>query len=438
MALALLGCGLLFLITGHVGTINFFLLGISMVALLYSTGSNIFRSTSTGTENSYLLSSGSIAMDLFESCTVALAGVMTIGILVMTRFGWAGVLLPLVIFSAGLIACILVLILIIVYRQQDLGKIMGKAISFYTLFLIVFSLIAVMYLLPGEQFKVILALGAGLALALLLFLPLSWDIPSIFKQNGNLHRNRDFVAIYIPVLFLALLLSYYGVGFYGVSIIGLAVLLFTGMAVFIQSFAQIKLLAAGLAVGNDSSGGGDECYEEIINYFSITALVFAAVILFLVFTQVAQIQKIGLNNGLVLAGLVIGSVLPYLFTSWINNGSRVEQGDNGNGDYGDNDDNNDNAKLEGEALQQESGGIKNQEYYVCRESLLVLLAAVAIPLLTGFLLGKQVLAALLIGSSGAGILLVVVRAENYEPDLSILIKFLLIVSLAIAAPLLAV
>ena len=70
------------------------------------------------------------------------------------------------------------------------------------------------------------------------------------------------------------------------------------------------------------------------------------------------------------------------------------------------------------------------------ENLCWLLVTAAIPLLTGFLLGKQVLTALLIGTTIAGICLVMLRTKNYEPHLSILIKFLLILSLSIAAPLL--
>ncbi|HBQ25740.1 MAG TPA: hypothetical protein DD791_05050 [Syntrophomonas sp.] len=436
MAVVLLGCGLLFWAIGNPRTINLFLLGISMAALLYSTGSSIFRSTITSNEASYLLLSGSTTVDLFESCAVALAGAMTIGALGMVHFGFAGVILPLIIFSVGLIICIFALIYIIIYRRQGMEKVMGRTIFLYTLFLILVSLIVVRYLLPGEQLKVFLAVVLGLGSALLLFLPLVVSIPSIFKQDdSNAFWTRYYLVICIPVLLLSFLLSYHSAGFYGVSITGLAILLYAGIAVFIQSFAKIKFFATGLTAGvmdeNDAPDENEDGYKETVaTSFSVAATTFAAFILLLAFIQVARVQEICIiTNGLVLLGLAIGGVLPYLFTSWVNNSA--QQGSDDNSGFDNNDD-----KLEEEAVKQDSEVTKDYNIYTYRESLLVLLAAAAIPLLTGFLLGKQVLAALIIGTSIAGILLVIVRAKNYEPHLSILIKFLLILSLSIAAPLL--
>ena len=435
MALILLGCGLLFLAKGNPTTINLFLLGISMVALLYSTGSSIFSSTINKMETSYLLPAGAIAIDLFESCAVALVGAITVGTLGMARFGFSGVLLPLLTFSGGLIACILALILVIIYRQQGLEKITGKAIILYTLFLIVFSLIVIRYFLPGEQLKVFLTVVLGSSSALLLFVPPGFGISSIFNTNdSNDFWNRYYPVVCIPVLLLVLFLSYRSAGLYGVSITGLVILVFAGIAVFIQSFTQIKFLSAGLTAVDmdktDNPGEKDHDYNETaVTNFSIASTAFVAIILLLIFIQVARVEEIcTITNWLVLVGLIIGGVLPYLFTSWVDSSARVQQGTDDNGDSEDG--------LEREMEIQESQIIKDYSIYTCRESLLVLLAATAIPLLTGFLLGKQVLVALLIGTSIAGISLVIVRAKNYEAHLSILLKFLLILSLSIAAPLL--
>jgi len=177
-------------------------------------------------------------------------------------------------------------------------------------------------------------------------------------------------------------------------------------------------------------GEKDHDYNETAaTNFSIASTAFVAIILLLIFIQVTGVEeKVIINNWLVLVGLIIGGVLPYLFTSWVDSSARVQQDtdDNGGSDDG----------LEREMEVPESQITKDNNIYACRESLLVLLVAAAIPLLTGFLLGKQVLTALLIGTTIAGILLVMLRTKNYEPHLSILIKFLLILSLSIAAPLL--
>lgn len=435
MALILLGCGLLFLAKGNPTTINLFLLGVSMVALLHSTGSSIFNSTINKMETSYLLPAGAIAIDLFESGAVALVGAITMGTLGMARFGLGGVLLPLLIFSGGLIACILVLMLVVIYRQQGLEKTTGKAIILYTLFLIIFSLIVTMYLLPGEQLKVFLTVVIGSGSALLLFVLPGSGIVTIFNTNDSIDFwNRYYPVICIPVLLLVLFLSYRSAGLYGVSITGLTILVFAGIAVFIQSFTQIKFLSTGLTARDmDKTDNLDEkadnYNETATTTFSISSMAFVTIILLLAFIQVAGVEeKVIINNGLVLVGLIIGGVLPYLFTSWVDSSARVQQ------DTADNDGADDG--LEREMEIPESQITKDYNIYACRESLLVLLAAAAIPLLTGFLLGKQVLTALLIGTTIAGILLVMLRTKNYEPHLSILIKFLLILSLSIAAPLL--
>ena len=70
------------------------------------------------------------------------------------------------------------------------------------------------------------------------------------------------------------------------------------------------------------------------------------------------------------------------------------------------------------------------------ESLLVLVMATAIPLLMGLLLGKQALTALLIGALVSAALLATLRVRQYPgiANLNLLLKFLLIVSLALVIP----
>lgn len=454
MSLVLLGCGLLFLAVGTPGALSLFVLGVCLPAMCYAVATEFFTLSCEHKAPepeagliSALLFPATTTLDLYASCTSALAGAMSIGALGMVQYGYGGVLLPLVVFAAALLALMGILLIIITRRNQGWLQTTAILAGLFTLFIVLFTLAAIKYLLPGEQLRVFLAVAAGSGAGLILFLPLCLELPLFFsKSHRDTSWKRYHLLISAPVLLLALAFSYYISGFYGVSMAALTVLLFTGMAVFIQMFERIQNHSLGLIDGiraeNEKPAELEKAYAEIAavrdssgkptGYFHIGAMALAAFTLLLTFIQVARVKEMPVQSGMVLLGLVIGGILPYLFAAWMagEDQNRAEE-------MHLQDDENPEDEMTGE--EQTNFTLPEYRYGDFRESLLVLVLAAAIPLLTGFLLGKQTLAALLVGTVVSGILLAILRVRDYSntANLNILIKFLLIISLAIAAPLLA-
>jgi K(+)-stimulated pyrophosphate-energized sodium pump len=449
MALVMLGCSLAFFGSGNAG-VALFLLGLSLIIMLYAVGSSIFSVlfNKLAERDAFLLTrlpvmerlpgifqSGSTTLDLFESCTIALAGAMTIGALGMKSYGFGGLLLPLSVFAAAVLACMAALLAIIVFRNQDQFKVIGRTLILYTLFLVLFSLLEVKYLLPREQIRIFLSIAAGLGTAIFLLLPLGLEFPPFFKNDDSQSAwDKYHRLIATPAALLALLFSYYIAGLYGVSITTLAVLMFAGIVAFARSLEGIQEFTGHIATSIDETEETTaEADTEIaatidnstkaLNYYSIIAMAFAALTLLMTWVQVARVGKIEIFNGLVLISLLIGGALPFLFRGWIGESQMPA------------DVNDDQEDSEDEIISAEdarSSLLENGIDYISKKSLLVVLVAAAIPLLTGYLLGKPALVAMLTGAGIAGILLIISKANMGSgiAYLNVVVKFMFVISLA--------
>jgi K(+)-stimulated pyrophosphate-energized sodium pump len=449
-----LGCSLLFFCVGTPMALGFFVLGVALPALFYAVAGNFLipaiktetrvsealrpEADSTADPILALLHSGTTVLDLCSSCTAALAGTMIIGALGMAQYGFGGVLLPLLIFAAAVPAYMIILLLIIILRNWGWLKATAVSLSLFALFMLGAALAAIKFLLPGEQMKIFLSFGAGWAAALILLLPWYFTPPGFFNKTRSYH-----MLISIPVLLLALALAYYTSGFYGIAIAVLAVILFTGIAVFMQTLNPMRDYSRGLIDGttmeNEEPADSEKVYQEIAagrdhydkpgSCFNICSAVLAAIVLLLAFTQMARMGEIPVLNGVVWLSLAIGGILPYLFSGWMAGEDRSPSEGSG---------------LEGNEIPADEilDDVRDDflgpdfSYDAYGESLLVLVMATAIPLLMGLLLGKQALTALLIGALVSAALLATLRVRQYPgiANLNLLLKFLLIVSLALVIP----
>lgn len=439
VSITFMGCSLLFFYIGTPESLHFFVLGVSLSSLLFTAinESSLLspcRQHPSEADTFALLVPVTTNLDLFGSATAALAGVMSIGALGMVQYGFGGVLLPLAVFAAALSGCIGILLLVILLRKRGWLRVTAVLSGIFVLFLLLFTMAAVKILLPGEQVKVFLSFGAGLGGAIVLLLPWYVKPPFFASKSRNYH-----LLITIPVLLLAIAVSYYTSGFYGVSMATLAVILPTGIAVFLHTLQQMQDYAPGAVetqsdepvesdVGYQEIAAGEDDSAKSFSCFNIGAAALAAVVLLLTFVQMAGIREIPINSGMVLLGLVIGGLLPYLFSGWMA-GEEVRFGNTPG----------ENEKPEDENTAGEEDNLPLSDGGEYKEPLLVLLMATAIPVLTGLLLDTQTLAALLVGALISGVLLAVLRVREHAltTKINLLVKYLLIVSVTLVVSFLA-
>ncbi len=199
-------------------------------------------------------------------------------------------------------------------------------------------------LLRGFDFtpnKVFGAIMVGLAVGTLMSMITEYytamgkrPVLSIIRQSSTGHATNiigglamGMESTFLPILVLAsgIYGSYYCAGLYGVAIAAAGMMATTGMQLAIDAFGPIADNAGGIAemselpkdvrektdildaVGNTTAATGKG--------FAIASAALTALALFAAFVGIAGIDGIDIYHADVLAGLFVGGMIPYLFSS---------------------------------------------------------------------------------------------------------------------------
>jgi len=295
--------------------------------------------------------------DLFESYVGSIIGTMVLGATFMVlpdfagKFGGKGaVLLPLVLAATGIVTSIIGTFFVKVkdggdpHKALNLGEYLAAAMMLALTFFIVKWMLPATWTVGGLTFTsmgVFYAILCGLASGLAIGKITEYytgtgtkPVQSIVDQSvtgaatniiAGLGVGMQSTALPIIVLAAAIIAAHHFAGLYGIAIAAVGMLSNTGIQLAIDAYGPISDNAGGIAemaelpkevrqrtdkldaVGNTTAAIGKG--------FAIGSAALTALALFAAFMATAGITTIDIAKPTVLAGLLLGGMLPFLFSA---------------------------------------------------------------------------------------------------------------------------
>lgn len=292
--------------------------------------------------------------DLFGSYVATILATMVLGreIVSVDAFGGiAPILLPMVLAGLGIVFSIMGMAFVTIKDDKgDVQKALNMGNWSSILFTGIASYFVVQYMLPetlmirGYEFTnmdVFYAIILGLVVGTLMSIITEYytamgkrPVLSIIKQSGTGHATNiigglavGMESTVLPILVLAggIYGAYEFAGLYGVAIAAAGMMATTAMQLAIDAFGPIADNAGGIAEMSqlpEEVRGRTDILDAVGNTtaatgkgFAIASAALTSLALFAAFVGIAGIDAIDIYKADVLAGLFVGGMIPFIFSS---------------------------------------------------------------------------------------------------------------------------
>ena len=409
--------------------------------------------------------------DLFESYVGSIIGSMVLGasILVAGIFDLNFVTLPLLIAASGIVVSIIGTFMVSVkeggnpQKALNIGEFGSSALMVVVMYYLITIMLPGSFILDGVEYSSMgvfwaatIGLGAGLGIGIITEHYTGTHggpTTSITRQSltgpatniiAGLGVGMQSTAVPTIIIAAGIMGAHHFAGLYGIAMAALGMLANTGIQLAIDGYGPICDNAGGIAemaglpkevrdrtdkldaVGNTTAAIGKG--------FAIGSAAFTALALFAAFMVQTGIKEINIANPMVMAGLFVGGMLPFLFSS-------LAMGAVGRAamamikevrhqfktipelsaalvvmnKYGDNDDWSDEDRkifeaADGKAEYGKCVEISTQS--AIKEMLLPGLLAIVTPVVVGFIFGAETLGGLLAGVTVCGVLMAIFQSNS--------------------------
>ncbi|MCI6488608.1 MAG: sodium-translocating pyrophosphatase [Clostridiales bacterium] len=460
VGLGLLGCSLIYIITGNYNILFGFSLGASSIALFARVGGGIYtKAADVGADLVGKVEAGipeddprnpaviadnvgdnvgdvaGMGADLFESYVGALVSALTLGVSAAGLFKGAGAIYPLIIAAFGILASVIATFFVRGKENANPHKAL-KMGSYVSAGIVALVSILMSYLFFGGIYcalAIIAGLIVGLVIGFMTEVYTSEDYRSVKRiaeqsETGSATTIISGVAVgmmstWVPIVLICvgIYISYAVTDdLYGIALAAVGMLSTTGITVAVDAYGPIADNSGGIAemsgldhsvrnitdkldaVGNTTAAMGKG--------FAIGSAALTALALFVSYATEVGLESINLLSPHVVIGLLIGGMLPFAFSAMTMNSvskaayKMIEEVRRQFREIP--------GILEGKGKPDYGSCVSISTRAALREMVLPGLMAVIVPLAVGILLGPAALGGLLAGSLVTGVLLAIYMSNS--------------------------
>ena len=455
VGLGLLGCSMIYILTGNYKILFGFSLGASSIALFARVGGGIYtKAADVGADLVGKVEAGipeddprnpaviadnvgdnvgdvaGMGADLFESYVGALVSALTLGVAAAGLFSGAGVVFPLVIAAIGIAAAIVATFFVRGKEDSNPHKAL-KMGSYVSAGIVAVASVPLSLNFFGRLYysiPIIAGIIVGLVIGFMTEVYTSGDYRSVKRiadqsETGSATTIISGIAVgmrstWVPTILICvgIYLSYAVTGdLYGIALAAVGMLSTTGITVAVDAYGPIADNSGGIA----EMSGLDHSVREITDKldavgnttaamgkgFAIGSAALTSLALFVSYATEVQLDAINLLSPHVVIGLLIGGMLPFAFSAMTMDSvskaayKMIEEVRRQFREIP--------GILEGKGRPDYGSCVSISTRAALHEMILPGVMAVVVPLLVGILLGPESLGGLLAGSLITGVLLAI-------------------------------